>query len=209
MDTVITPDIESIERATVAAVAPERLDEQPGWLLPMDSGTVGRARSAVPLHHAAQPLERLDAIVQAYRAVGFAPALRLPEVPAYATWHQALQAQGWQRCQPTWTQVGTVQALLDLPAAGPAARLDAQPDVAWMAMYLGAGLALFLGDWRIAFVALFLANLIGTILALPKMLSGKLDRGTHVPFGPLLITGSLIAWFVGPLIVSWYQNIVF
>ena len=33
----------------------------------MDSGTVGRARSAVPLHHAAQPLERLDAIVQAYR----------------------------------------------------------------------------------------------------------------------------------------------
>lgn len=76
-------------------------------------------------------------------------------------------------------------------------------------MYLGAGLALFLGDWRIAFVALFLANLIGTILALPKMLSGKLDRGTHVPFGPLLITGSLIAWFVGPLIVSWYQNIVF
>ena len=28
MDTVITPDIESIERATVAAVAPERLDEQ-------------------------------------------------------------------------------------------------------------------------------------------------------------------------------------
>ena len=95
MDTVITPDIESIERATVAAVAPERLDEQPGWLLPMDSGTVGRSRSAVPLHHAAQPLERLDAIVQAYRAVGFAPALRLPEVPAYAPWHQALQAQGW------------------------------------------------------------------------------------------------------------------
>ena len=140
MDTVITPDIESIERATVAAVAPERLDEQPGWLLPMDSGTVGRARSAVPLHHAAQPLERLDAIVQAYRAVGFAPALRLPDVPAYATWHQALQAQGWRRCQPTWTQMGTVQALLDLPATGPAARLDAQPDAAWMAMYLGAGL---------------------------------------------------------------------
>ena len=67
MDTVITPDIESIERATVAAVAPERLDEQPGWLLPMDSGTVGRARSAVPLHHAAQPLERLDAIVREAR----------------------------------------------------------------------------------------------------------------------------------------------
>src|SRR5574343_1483668 len=119
--------IESIERATVAAVAPERLDECPGWLLPMDSGTVGRARSAVPLHHAAQPLELLDTIVQAYQAAGYPPALRLPEAPAYAPWHQALQAQGWQRRQPTWIQVGTVQALLDLPANGPDAQLAAQP----------------------------------------------------------------------------------
>ncbi len=133
-------DIESIERATVAAVAPERVDECPGWLLPMDSGTVGRARSAVPLRHAPQPFEGLEAIVQAYRAAGFPPALRLPEAPAFVPWHQALQAQGWQRRQPTWTQVGTVQALLDLPANGPDAQLAAQPDAAWMAMYLGAGL---------------------------------------------------------------------
>jgi GNAT superfamily N-acetyltransferase len=140
MHPVLPSDIESIERATVAAVAPERLDEWPGWLLPMDSGTVGRARSAVPVHHGVQSLEHLEAIVQAYRAAGYPPALRLPEGPAYAPWHQVLQARGWQRRQPTWTQVGTVQALLDLPAGGPLAQLDAQPDAAWRAMYLGAGL---------------------------------------------------------------------
>ena len=44
-------DIEAIERATLDAVSPERVESLPGWLLPMDSGTVGRARSAVPLSH--------------------------------------------------------------------------------------------------------------------------------------------------------------
>jgi len=46
-------DIEAIERATLAAVAPERIEALSGWLLPLDPGTVGRAHSAVPLHHGA------------------------------------------------------------------------------------------------------------------------------------------------------------
>ncbi|MBW8722896.1 MAG: GNAT family N-acetyltransferase, partial [Polaromonas sp.] len=48
-------DIETIERATIAAVSPEIVEEFDGWLLPFDSGTVGRARSAVPLRH--EPVE--------------------------------------------------------------------------------------------------------------------------------------------------------
>ena len=75
-------------------------------------------------------------------------------------------------------------------------------------IYLGVGLALFLGDWRLAFVALFSANLIGTLIVLPSLVSGKLKRGSHLPFGPLLIAGSLVAWFLGPMIVSWYQQLV-
>lgn len=140
MGMVSAADIEAIERATLAAVAPERLDELPGWLLPMDPGTVGRAHSAVPLHHQAHPLDALDALVGRYQAAGYPPALRLPEVPAFAPWHQRLRAQGWRRQQPTWTQVGTVQGLLDLPVPGSAAELDDRPDAAWMAMYLGEGL---------------------------------------------------------------------
>ena len=44
---VAPPDIEAIERATVAAVAPEACEELDGWLLPFDRGIVKRARSAV------------------------------------------------------------------------------------------------------------------------------------------------------------------
>ena len=68
---------------------------------------------------------------------------------------------------------------------------------------LGLGLALFLGNWMMAFLALFAANLIGTLLVLPSMLRGKLKGSSRIPFGPLLIVGFLIAWFFGPTISSW------
>lgn len=75
-------------------------------------------------------------------------------------------------------------------------------------MYLGAGLALFLGDWLVAFVALFAANLVGTLAVAPQIVRGKMKRGAHVPFGPLLIIGSLLAWFFGAEIIMWYQSLL-
>ena len=69
---------------------------------------------------------------------------------------------------------------------------------------LGLGLGLFLGDWLMALLALFLANLIGTLMVLPGMIRGTLKKDTHVPFGPLLIIGFLTTWFVGEKILSWY-----
>ena len=68
---------------------------------------------------------------------------------------------------------------------------------------LTLGLALFLMDWRLAFLALFLANLLGTLLVLPEMLRGTVQRGARIPFGPLLIVGFLISWFFGARIVDW------
>jgi N-acetylglutamate synthase len=56
-------DIEAIERATLQAVAPEVVESLPGWLLPMDHGTVGRARCAVPLHHDGHDTAFLPAIL--------------------------------------------------------------------------------------------------------------------------------------------------
>ena len=56
---------------------------------------------------------------------------------------------------------------------------------------LGLGLSLFLGNWLLAFAALFAANLIGTILVLPSMLTGKLRGNSRISFGPLLIAGFL------------------
>lgn len=62
---------------------------------------------------------------------------------------------------------------------------------------LGLGLALFLGQWHLAFIALFAANFVGTLLVLPGMVTGKLSRHAKVPFGPLLIIGFLISWWFG------------
>lgn len=69
---------------------------------------------------------------------------------------------------------------------------------------LGLALALLLGQWQLAFLALFLANIIGCLIVLPGMLSGKITRKTHVPFGPLLIAGAIIAMLFGHTIINWY-----
>ena len=67
---VTSEDIEAIERATLAAVTPEALEEIAGWLLPFDSGTVGRARSAVPLAHTTPDPPSLHEIEARYAARG-------------------------------------------------------------------------------------------------------------------------------------------
>jgi prepilin signal peptidase PulO-like enzyme (type II secretory pathway) len=69
---------------------------------------------------------------------------------------------------------------------------------------LGLALALLLADWRLAFIALFAANLLGCLIVIPGMIAGKIKRQTHIPFGPLLIGGAAIAMFFGQAIINWY-----
>lgn len=69
---------------------------------------------------------------------------------------------------------------------------------------LGLALGLLLADWRLAFIALFAANLVGSLLVLPGLVTGKLKGSSHVPFGPLMIVGAVIAQLVGPDLVTYY-----
>jgi leader peptidase (prepilin peptidase)/N-methyltransferase len=69
---------------------------------------------------------------------------------------------------------------------------------------LGLALALLLSDWRLAFIALFAANLIGCFIVIPAMLLKKLTRTTRVPFGPLLIIGAVIAMLGGVWLQATY-----
>lgn len=69
---------------------------------------------------------------------------------------------------------------------------------------LGVGLGLILVDWQLALVAVFLANLIGCFIVIPLMISKKLERNSHIPFGPLLIAGAVITWFVGWRLLDLY-----
>lgn len=131
-------DIESIERATLAAVAPERVEALPGWLLPMDHGTVGRAHAAVPLWHDPASIAPWQAVAERYLAAGHRPVFRLPETPAFGHMQTELAAAGWHRAQPTQVQVAPLAGLLGADTA--ACTLDERPDAAWMAMFLGEGL---------------------------------------------------------------------
>lgn len=71
---------------------------------------------------------------------------------------------------------------------------------------LGVGLALLLGSWELSLVALFLANFIGCLIVIPMLATKKLKRSSHVPFGPLLIAGTVLAWFIGWPILNWYLS---
>jgi len=132
--------IASIECATLQAVAPQRVEVRDGWLLPMDHGTVGRAHSAVPLHHGLHDPMLVSEIAQRYGDAGFRPVFRLPEVPTFEAWWPALTAQGFRREQPTLTQTGPLDGLLALSPHADGVLLDPRPDAAWMAMFLGEGL---------------------------------------------------------------------
>lgn len=72
---------------------------------------------------------------------------------------------------------------------------------------LGLALGLLLADWKLALLALFLSNLVGTVIALPALLMGKITRASRVPFGPMLIIGWLIAGLWGGALVDWYLTI--
>lgn len=129
-------EIEAIERATVAAVAPPQVLEINGWLVPLDAGTVGRARSATPLSHEASPAA-LDAIVDAYRSQGLPPAFRIADVDGLAEVRAALEARGFAPASPTW--VKTAEALVLSGFCEARAELLARPDGAWGEVFLGDG----------------------------------------------------------------------
>lgn len=72
---------------------------------------------------------------------------------------------------------------------------------------LGLGLGLFALTWPVAFIALFAANLLGTLLVLPGLIKGKLHRQSHIPFGPLLLLGTVIAVLFGDWIIDTYISL--
>lgn len=136
-------DIEALERATVQAVSPQQVFELPGWLVPVDPGTVGRARSAVPLHHAAPDLALVPEVLALYAAQRATPRWRLPDGAPFAALHKDLAARGFERTQPTLTQVAPVASVIAAtdgadPPEGVELALAPQASAAWTAVFLGA-----------------------------------------------------------------------
>ncbi|MBI2770665.1 MAG: GNAT family N-acetyltransferase [Burkholderiales bacterium] len=168
----MTPaDIESIERATLAAVSPQSVEEFPGWLLPFDSGTVGRARSAVPLRHAAQDASLLGQIESRYRERGLPAEFRLPATTDFSAWCVELRARGYQRTQPTLVQVAATQDVRGVSTHAPA-QVDEAPDEAWAAVFLGEGFDPVDGASRVAALSRAPGSLFASVRQGGKVLAG-------------------------------------
>ncbi len=71
---------------------------------------------------------------------------------------------------------------------------------------LSLALGLLLADWRLALICLFLANLLGCVVVIPGMLVHKLTRTSHIPFGPFLIIGFIVAGLWGQQLIDWYLS---
>lgn len=106
---LVAEDIRAIELATSDALSPRHREEDGGWLLCFDEGTVGRARSAVPLSHTTDVAARAVDVVNVYRRQGAAPMLRVPTTPEFDVSRAALTSEGFSATQATITMVAAVR----------------------------------------------------------------------------------------------------
>lgn len=71
---------------------------------------------------------------------------------------------------------------------------------------LGAFIGIMLG-FPNALLALILSFITGAIFSIGLVISGKKHFGQTIPFGPFLVSGSLIALFWGNQILDWYLHL--
>jgi len=70
---------------------------------------------------------------------------------------------------------------------------------------LGAMLGAFLG-WKVALLSIFLAVLLGGIVAVVLLGSRTTGRKDPIPFGPFLAAGGAAGLFCGERLVTWYMS---
>ncbi len=73
---------------------------------------------------------------------------------------------------------------------------------------LAIALGLLAGDVVQALLILFTASLLGSLTAIPMVVAGKASRKSQLPFGPLLIAGTIIVVLFGHRIVDWYSGFI-
>jgi ribosomal protein S18 acetylase RimI-like enzyme len=131
-------DVDSLERATVAAVAPREVRGLAGWLLAFDDGTVNRARSAVPLSHERPDAHVARSIFEMYQERGVMPNFRIPQKPSMGDVEAQLVQLGLLPLQPTQVLVANANDVISSVGSGAVEIADA-PNDAWAAVFLGEG----------------------------------------------------------------------
>lgn len=71
---------------------------------------------------------------------------------------------------------------------------------------LGFALGLLLGGAAEAFLMLFMASILGLLVSLPAVILKKSKFSNKVPFGPFLITATILVKLFGGAVISWYSR---
>jgi leader peptidase (prepilin peptidase)/N-methyltransferase len=72
---------------------------------------------------------------------------------------------------------------------------------------LGVLLGILVGGPLNSILLLVISSSVGTVYALPMVVSGKASRKTQVPFGPFLIIGAIVVTLFGTSITHWYRHL--
>lgn len=145
---ITASDVEAIERATLVAVAPDRVVEIGDWLVPLSAGTVGRAKSAAPLRHdIGREAAKLDEIEAAYHDAGLPAAYRVAEAPSLEAIRADLRRRGFHAEQPTDVKITTSAEMAAVNAT--AASTFPQPPPGWSDVFLGPGFDPIDGNFRV------------------------------------------------------------
>jgi prepilin signal peptidase PulO-like enzyme (type II secretory pathway) len=72
-----------------------------------------------------------------------------------------------------------------------------------LGLLIGVSLA-----WPMSIFAIFLAYILGSIIAIPLLISKKKKLKSEIPLGVFLSTATIITLFWGEQILSWYLNLL-
>ena len=131
-------DVESIERDTVDIVCPTDRMELSGWLLPFGIAPIGRAKSAVPLHHANTERKTLEAIYTHYLDRHLQPNFRVADVAGLSGVQHNLSEMGLKPHGPVLVQIGPSHQMRAVSASSPAT-ISSQPTAEWASVYTAEG----------------------------------------------------------------------
>lgn len=71
---------------------------------------------------------------------------------------------------------------------------------------LAVVIGLILGDPALSLLMLFIASSMGSLVGVPLLLRGKAKKDTKLPFGPFLITSTIVTQLFGAVLITWYKN---
>ncbi len=93
--------------------------------------------------------------------------------------------------------------------------------VFWLMFQVSRGQWIGFGDVRLGLITgtlladpaksaamIFIASLLGSLVALPGLITGKKTMSSKLPYGPFLIVATAIAMLFGSPIIDWYKSLL-